>query len=353
MRDESITLPVAARRDYVRERYLIDGKDAVARALGVSPKAVKNMAWRLGLLAPVQHWSPEEDAAIRAAYSGEAVPWGVLNQLADGLGRTRVAVAHRVLRLGLSRPGAPHLSEAAKAEKRSAHREAQREYDRRRTRVYPSKARYTAEERLRLNSERMKRMLAERGHPRGFQGKRHSEEARKRVSAASKRAWANPSSALNSEAERQRRSDIAVQRQKDGVFLSAERAYTRSAGGRREDLGGRYFRSAWEANYARYLNLLQAQGVIAAWEYESHTFWFEAIKRGTRSYTPDFKVTFPDGQYQWHEVKGWMDPKSKTKLTRMAKYYPNEAIVVVGQDWFRAVVRSGLTGAIPYWERGR
>lgn len=93
-----------------------------------------------------------------------------------------------------------------------------------------------------------------------------------------------------------------------------------------------------------------AQGHIVSWEYEKHTFWFEAIRRGVRSYVPDFRVVLPDGSHEWHEVKGWMDPKSQTKLKRMAKYYPEETVIVVGADWFRRAVRSGLSGAIPYWE---
>jgi hypothetical protein len=33
-------------------------------------------------------------------------------------------------------------------------------------------------------------------------------------------------------------------------------AYARCKSGRRDDLGGIYLRSAWEANYARYLDIL-------------------------------------------------------------------------------------------------
>lgn len=126
----------------------------------------------------------------------------------------------------------------------------------------------------------------------------------------------------------------------------------RSSGGRRADLGGLYVRSTWEANYARFLNLLVAQRKILRWEYEPHTFWFESIKRGTRSYQPDFKVYLLDGTHEWHEVKGWMDPKSKTKLARMARYYPDEKVVVIAQGWFRQARRGGLAACIPGWETG-
>ena len=78
----------------------------------------------------------------------------------------------------------------------------------------------------------------------------------------------------------------------------------RCRAGRRPDLGHVYFRSAWEANYARYLNFLRKQGQIIDWRYEAATFPFTAIKRGCRSYTPDFEVLVSDGRVEYHEVKG-------------------------------------------------
>ena len=121
-----------------------------------------------------------------------------------------------------------------------------------------------------------------------------------------------------------------------------------SSGGIRSDLGI-FVRSSWEANYARYLTFLVGLGEIQGWEYEAETFEFEAIKRGTRSYTPDFKVTNNNGSVEYHEVKGWMDPKSKTKLKRMAKYYPDIRIVVIGSDEYKAISRE-CRRLVPNWE---
>lgn len=90
-----------------------------------------------------------------------------------------------------------------------------------------------------------------------------------------------------------------------------------------------YFRSKWEANYALYLDFLIDRKVIGKWEFEPDTFMFEAIRLGTRSYTPDFKVFNNDGGVEYHEVKGYMDSKSKTKLKRFAKYYPGLKLVLV------------------------
>lgn len=120
--------------------------------------------------------------------------------------------------------------------------------------------------------------------------------------------------------------------------------------GFRKDLGI-YVRSIWEANYARYLTELVRAGQVLSWEYEPRVFEFERIRRGTRSYTPDFLVQFNNGHHEWHEVKGWLDPKSKTKLKRMARYYPGETVVLIDKQWFAKAERSGLSGAIKGWER--
>jgi hypothetical protein len=76
--------------------------------------------------------------------------------------------------------------------------------------------------------------------------------------------------------------------------------------------------------------------VIKEWEHEPKTFWFEEIKRGTRSYLPDFKVTYWDGNHEWIEVKGYFDRKSLTKIKRFRKYYPQEILRIIDSEWFKA-----------------
>jgi len=100
------------------------------------------------------------------------------------------------------------------------------------------------------------------------------------------------------------------------------------------DINGKemFFRSKWEANYALYLDFLVKQKQILKWEYESDTFIFEKIKFGTRSYRPDFKVYDNEKDFSYHEVKGYMDAKSKTKIKRMAKYYPNTKLIIIDKD---------------------
>lgn len=123
----------------------------------------------------------------------------------------------------------------------------------------------------------------------------------------------------------------------------------RSIGGIRADLG-QYFRSRMEANFARYLNWLIDQNEIAKWEYEADTFKFHGIKRGSIYYTPDFKVWEDIGVEPYYiEIKGWMDPKSKTKLKRMSKYYPNVKITLVDSKYYRSLAKD-MSTLIPNWE---
>jgi hypothetical protein len=121
----------------------------------------------------------------------------------------------------------------------------------------------------------------------------------------------------------------------------------RAKSGKRPDLN-RFFRSAWEANYARYLNVLKKKKVIHDWDYEAKTFTFN-VQRGNRSYTPDFKVYLTPTTYEWHEVKGWMDNDSRVKLKRFAKYYPNEDLVLIDKDMYRKI-EAEYASAIPNWE---
>ncbi len=120
-------------------------------------------------------------------------------------------------------------------------------------------------------------------------------------------------------------------------------------GGKRADLGDKYFRSRWEANWARYLNWLKSMGNVKDWQFEPDTFEFVGIKRGARFYTPDFKVFNDNGSVEYHEIKGWNTPESKTKLKRMAKYHPHIKIVLIQRKEYGAIARQ-IGKMLPCWE---
>lgn len=96
-----------------------------------------------------------------------------------------------------------------------------------------------------------------------------------------------------------------------------------------------YFRSKWEVNTALYLDWLKSKGEIVDWVYEPYFYEFP-IKHGTTRYLPDFLVTTKKGVEVW-EVKGFMDSKSKTKLKRMAKYFPHIKIVIIDQAFMKSL----------------
>lgn len=100
-----------------------------------------------------------------------------------------------------------------------------------------------------------------------------------------------------------------------------------------------YFRSKWEANYALFLDFLVKNGDIVSWEYEPDVFIFHEVEFGTRSYRPDFKILTVDGLFEYHEVKGHMNPQSKTKLKRMAKYYPDEKIILIDGKYYNSMYK--------------
>jgi hypothetical protein len=109
-----------------------------------------------------------------------------------------------------------------------------------------------------------------------------------------------------------------------GKVVTKKKGQRRSKIGKRPDCNNLFFRSGWEANVYR---LLRLDKTIKLIEYEptDFTFWQFGIKKGTVSYTPDFKVTYGDGSYLWIEIKGgWLKSSDKTKIRRFKKFFPEE-----------------------------
>jgi len=135
-----------------------------------------------------------------------------------------------------------------------------------------------------------------------------------------------------------------------------------------------YFRSRWEANFARVLQWHKVNGhpfngiFVSAWNYEARIFWFDlerarvanrlygtklrGIRAGTVNYKPDFKVTGapepeddiewdhdkmidPEEIDKWYEVKGYFERKDRTKHERMKKYHPEIDLTLIASQWFK------------------
>lgn len=107
-----------------------------------------------------------------------------------------------------------------------------------------------------------------------------------------------------------------------------------------------YFRSRWEANYARYLQLLKEKGIIVEWMHEPKTFLF----KDGRSFLPDFEVIKFNGYIEYHEVKGWNDERSKHHFESMINEYPKECLVIIFAKDYNEIKKK-YSKLIPEWEK--
>lgn len=194
-------------------------------------------------------------------------------------------------------------------------------------------------------SESKKKALELNGHPRGALGMKHTPETKARIAESSRLAQQR----RTPEQEAARVLKGLKTRESNGTLNQPRHGVSWKSGWR--IIGGKkkFYRSRWEANYARYLEFIREQGLIAKWEHEPETFWFEKIKRGTRSYLPDFRVTRLDGSIYYVEVKGYMDDRSKTKLKRMKKYHPTVELELVPAKAYKALAKTA-SKLIKNWE---
>ena len=301
-------------------------------------------------------WTNDEVAELKEAY---LKPQPDLVVLSNKLKRFPSNICRKARKLGLGTSYHRLKSDAAKANMRKAAggltdqeeiwlKENFNNYTEREMAKFLGRSRGTIEyEKAKLGLKtnyKERRWEWRNGHPKGMAGKTHSQEERIAMGIRAKARWADPKSKLNSEEHRQKLSDRAAYLQKTKLFRTR---YSRGRMGKRADLDGLFVRSSWEANYARYLNWMKGRGEIQGWSYESQTFDFP-VKRGTRFYTPDFRVIENDGSIVFHEVKGWMTQKGQTALNRMAKYYPNIKLILIAKKEYRAI--SKWKALIPGWE---
>lgn len=283
----------------------------VGEAIGLSGQTVHSRLRAAGVDTTIRVFSENEKDFLRAEYRSY-VDAGKLTDLAVAMDRTKQFICRQAKALG--------LTDAVAARKMA-------------TSASAKKTRGT-------------KMWTDRPHPRGFSGRKHTDDTKILVSKAAKNFWdtmtEDQKSAL---VEKQLRAKVEWYGTiSPNIKRGSWKAAWREIGGQRK-----YFRSRWEANYARYLEWLKARGDISDWRHEPETFWFEGIKRGTRSYLPDFRVTNNDGSSELHEVKGWEDARSKTIFKRMAKYHPEQRLIVIRAKEYDQIERS-LSRLIEGWE---
>lgn len=196
-----------------------------------------------------------------------------------------------------------------------------------------------------IMGQRAAQYIKENGHPRGSLGMKHTPETKAKISVQSLEGWKKrtqeETAAMMLKGAKTREANGILYKERQGTSWKAA---WHEIGGKRK-----YFRSKWESNYARYLEWLKQVKEIKEWEHEPETFWFDKIKRGTCSYLPDFRVTEKNGAVVYHEVKGWMDDRSKTKIRRMKKYYPKIKLIVIDSKKYKELSRQ-VSGLVPGWE---
>lgn len=204
------------------------------------------------------------------------------------------------------------------------------------------------EEQRKNISEKAKKRIAEKGHPRGMLGKTHSDENKLKLSEKAKIMWADKNHKINSEESKNNRSKRQSEKMINRLKNNPQNQYSRVRKGKITIDGKTFFaRSRWEANVAAYLQYLKESDLIKDWEHEAEEYRFEAIKRGVMSYLPDFKVTRLNGSFYLIEVKGYMDDKSKTKLNRMKKYFPDIFIDLIEAKRYKQLEEN--SGLFRWW----
>ncbi len=291
----------------VKEAYEATGSVWKAGALlGLTGQQVHARLKKMGVERQHPKFSEIEKERLRREYVSYANE-GRLAALAEAMGRTKPFIARQAGLLGLTdrKRKKPYLAESA--------------------------------------GQRLKQWHAANEHPRGMLGKKHSPEALAVMSAHSKSVWAKMSKferRVAVDARRRASSKTGLTPQKRGSW----RAGYREVGGKRC-----FFRSSWEANYARYLEWLRQRDMLLWWEHEVERFDFPVgIARYAR-YVPDFRVTLFDGSVEYHEVKGREDTGSRLKARRMARYFPDVALKTIGAEEYRSLEKVGAQ-FVPEWE---
>ncbi len=277
-------------------------------SLGMCGQSVHERVTKLGLLVKGGKFTGRELASIRELYvRGFQKGDGALVELCDRIGRPKTSVCKKAGELGLT-----------------------------------NSQRKDAVSLVAQRAKRHSEWIRSNGHPRGMLGKTHSEEARLLIGEGNTAVWKRKTPEEMQVVSRRASANARALVRSGALGRGSWKHGVRVVGG-----WECFFRSSWEANYARYLESLRLAGEIEDWDYEVRSFKFPGPCK-PRSYTPDFLVTLVNGDEEFHEVKGWMDERSKLQAGHMRAFYPEETLVLIDSKWFKR--NRHLREAIPGWE---
>jgi hypothetical protein len=341
--------------DILRESYGILPREELCELLGRNDESIYKRARYLGLTKKLKEWTDEELKYLIENYKSLSY-----DEIGRNLGRTRKAITIKVFALGLDSKRDPFWSdieiEYLKKVYEDAGDEQSIQYDvleekfgRLRSNIcrkarelgLTNKNRVKTDLQKEENGIKMKKWHETHEHPRGMLGKHVSEKNKilyRQLYTGRKMNFT----------EEQLQGYRMRARETIGKLMNGTNMYSRTKSGIRADLQNKFFRSSWEANYARILDFQNIK-----WLYEPKTFFFEGEQRGGTFIIPDFQLTELDA---WVEVKGWLDSRSKSKLTKFKKYYPLEfeklMLIIDGRHQKTAewLTKLGVKKIVDYYE---
>lgn len=162
----------------------------------------------------------------------------------------------------------------------------------------------------------------------------NTEEHREKLSQQMKSRWSDGTMAEKTKETSLRKYGVYHHTQRD-EYVKAAAKFSFAKQGYRDDLRI-YFRSSWEANFARYLNFLGK-----SWVYEPRQF---LLSSGI-SYIPDFYLPSEEIYY---EIKGAWVGKAKEKVRLAIEEYGIKLIVIDFDEYKK--ISNEYSTKISEWE---
>lgn len=97
---------------------------------------------------------------------------------------------------------------------------------------------------------------------------------------------------------------------------------------KRSTYNGRHYQSRKEASYAMELDWMLKAGIIHGW-YAQEKLDLRINDVHIANYFVDFKVIFPDGKFEFHEVKGYETDLWKLKWKMAIAIYGKEKFILI------------------------
>ena len=286
----------------------------VARHFGMCGQSVHERLVRLGIVKHINKITKEDLEIIRNVYlSGISKGDNKLKLLSEKINRTIPFISRQAKKMGLTT------------------------YSHNCTKEFTNSIK-----------KRMSNWIKTNRHPKGMLGKKHKPEIVEKIKNNFDK-WRSELSLEDKAKITMKAIKTKVKRYGNSRWFNPRNKSSWRAAWRIVGHKKIFFRSRWEYNYAVYLQYLKEIKQIKKWEHEPKTFFFEKIKRGTKSYLPDFRVTLNNGNVEYHEVKGWYDKASQIKTKRMRIYYPEVVLkMIFSKDYLK--LEKEYADKLPKWE---